>query len=104
MYDAPQGSCLSPALYNVFISDFSLPNDSKLAQFADDTGILKSHEKPRMITACLTESIESVILYFEKWKIKINDNKTEAIFFTRRRAKRFLPPKNFKFNSTAIDW
>ena len=101
---APQGSCLSPALYNIFISDLTIPSDCELAQFADDTGILTSHTNPNVISNRLRISTEAIISYFRKWKIKINTSKTEAIFFTRRRAKRFLPPRKFKFGSTEIEW
>lgn len=42
----PQGSVLSPCLYNLFTADLKVPRDSILAQFADDTGVLSSGKKP----------------------------------------------------------
>lgn len=42
--------------------------------------------------------------YFNRWKIKLNQSKTEAIFFTRRRAARYLPKDTLNLNSTSIEW
>lgn len=101
---APQGSCLSPSLYNIYISDLKVPGDCKLAQFADDTGVLRSDDNPKVISTRLQESVVQIIAFFKKWKIKINASKTEAIFFTRRRAKRFHRVRKLRFDDIVIDW
>ncbi len=100
----PQGSALSPVLYNVYTSDVHLVNGCNLAQFADDTSTYYSHTDPNIVMRKLENSVKRLKVYFEKWKIKVNDAKTQAIFFTKRRATRFLPDRNLCLNSTSIEW
>lgn len=42
--------------------------------------------------------------YYTKWKIKINSNKTQAIFFTRKRKHCFLPNRNLTLLGSDINW
>lgn len=100
----PQGSALSPILYNIYISDLKLSNGCSLAQFADDTGTYYSHRNPKVITRKLVNSVKRFTSYFERWKIKLNESKTEAIFFTKRRAARYLPDSDLNLNSNAVKW
>lgn len=100
----PQGSALSPILYNIYISDLSIKNGCSLAQFADDTNVFYSHSNPRIIIRKLEESVKSMTRYFNQWKIQLNRDKTEAIFFTRRRASRYLPNRNLNLNDASIEW
>lgn len=100
----PQGSGLSPVLYNVYISDLKLKNGCNLAQFADDTSTYFSHRNPRMITQKLENSVKRINTFFKRWKIKLNESKTEAIFFTNRRKSRYLPERDLNINSNSIIW
>ena len=46
----PQGSTMSPALFNIYASDLKLPNSEyQLALFVDDTAIFFSHLEPSPI-------------------------------------------------------
>lgn len=49
-------------------------------------------------------SLNNLNNYFIKWKIKVNENKTQSIFFTRRRATRYLPNRNITLANTEIEW
>lgn len=100
----PQGSALSPVLYNVYTSDICTLNRCNLAQFADDTSIYRSHRNPKVIMRALESSVMRLKNYFEKWKIQVNEAKTQAIFFTKRRAPRFIPTRKLNLNSTHVDW
>lgn len=100
----PQGSALSPLLYNVYITDLKATNGCNLTQFADDTSTYFSHKSPKMITRKLESSVKSINTYFERWKIKLNEGKTEAIYFTKRRAARFLPGSDLNLNPAPIKW
>ena len=44
------------------------------------------------------------LYYFIKIKIKINAEKSQAIFFTRKRSPRNLPNSNLSINDTDIPW
>ena len=100
----PQGSSLSPILYNVYTSDLKTPKNTTLAQFADDTNIMTYHTRPKPIIDTLEKAYRNILNYYYKWKIKINDAKSDSIFFTRRRAKRFLPHRQLQLNNHKIDW
>ena len=84
----PQGSCLSPLLFILFVSD--LPKDPKvnLSKFADDLAVYKSiggkivrrHATPDKDLQNQLYLIEKWCL---KWKLKINLEKTKKMSITR---------------------
>jgi hypothetical protein len=100
----PQGSVLSPSLYNIFNHDIPKHNETESAFYADDTAIFSSNTYPLFVTDALQEHTNSLIKYFDDWKIKINSSKTEAIYFTRRRASRFLPDTHINVNGLSVPW
>ena len=85
-YGVPQGSVLSPVLYNLYIYD--LPKTKcELALFADDTAIFTSSKLVKPIEKKLSSDINTLNKYYNKWKITINNDKTQAIFFSNRKYK-----------------
>ena len=93
-YGVPQGSVLSPILYNLFIHDLPITN-CELALFADDTAIFTSSRFSKAIEKKLSSDVNKLNRFYNKWKIKLNNEKTEAIFFTLRRHKQ-IPSKFLK--------
>lgn len=102
-YGVPQGSVLSPVLYNIFISDFPLHKYCELALFADDTAIYTTSRRQSAITNRLIDYYSKIKSYYHKWKIKINTDKTQAIFCTRR-ITRQLPPEQLMLDNVSISW
>lgn len=101
----PQGSSLSPVLYNIFTSDLTVPdNGTDIALYADDTAIYSSAKYPEDIIRALQQSLNHMKKYFETWKIKINGLKTQAAFFTRRIAHQYLPITDLMFDNNSISW
>lgn len=100
----PQGSCLSPVLYNIFIYDFPLLPSCESSIFADDTAILSSGTIADDILEKLQDSVNNVLNYFNKWNILVNPSKTNAIFFTRKRKPIYLPESKIKVANTDVNW
>ena len=76
----PQGSVLSPTLFDLFINDFidTYPISSK---FADDTAlILKADDnlQPANRTQAAADDIKR---WCDKWRMAVNGSKTEIVLF-----------------------
>lgn len=81
----PQGSILAPFLFNVFVSDIKSPKKSELSMFADDTAVScsASWKNIKTIKRTLENALVKLNSYFNSWKIRINESKTEFIIFTK---------------------
>ena len=97
----PQGSVLSPTLYNFFTSDLRI-TESEKAFFADDTCLYVSGKSPQKIVKKLNRASEQLSDFATKWKIKLNENKTNAAFFTRRTSPRWLPTDGVTIRNSTL--
>lgn len=102
-YGVPQGCVLSPTLYNIYTYDIPTIEDCDIAQFADDTAFYTSSRFAKQIIRRLEKGAKKLLKYFKKWKIRLNETKTQAIFFTNRRTRQ-LPTRKFKIGTSEIDW
>lgn len=100
----PQGSSLSPILYNIFISDLPKPPNCELGLYADDTALISSSNCPKEIINNIENGFRMIKSFYYKWKIKINIDKTKAIFFSRKRKPCHLPHRNLKLYNNEIAW
>lgn len=100
----PQGSCLSPTLYNIYTSDVPTLDNCEIAMYADDSAVLCSSECPLKITHNLETALDKLTAHYNKWKIQINPSKTQATYFTNRRAQRYLPQRNLRHNNSELEW
>jgi hypothetical protein len=81
----PQGSILGPALFNYYINDLPEFEKTETALYADDTAIY-AHSFYAQAAATQNQiHINQILKYFQKWKLKLNENKTETITFARKR-------------------
>ena len=108
-YGLPQGSCLSPVLFKIYITDFleelAQRPDISIYKFADDGTVkITANNSP----ACV-EKMNHVLDYLQKWtkkwKMKINcdRNKTEIICFHTAEGDRQLIPESFTFGKETIN-
>lgn len=81
----PQGSVLGPLLLIIFINDAPKIKDVKESIFADDKLMYTSSFRIGAICKRLQRAFDANKRYFHKWKIRLNNSKSEAIIFTRRR-------------------
>ncbi|KXJ75371.1 hypothetical protein RP20_CCG011846 [Aedes albopictus] len=103
-FGVPQGSVLSPTLYNIFSADIVQMEGVQYYLFADDTGFLVSHRDANVVVDKLQQAQDAILEYQRKWKVKVNPAKSQAIYFTRRRSPRYLPQTQVSCNGVDIPW
>jgi hypothetical protein len=97
----PQGSVLSITLYNLYINDTHQTPGVNLALFADDTCLYATDRKQGYVLRKIQRVLNSMATRCEPWNIKINEDKTRAIYFTRRNRP---PDILLKFNGRNISF
>jgi hypothetical protein len=72
----PQGSVLSPTLYNIYINDTPQTPVVHLALFADDTCLYATERKEGYVLRKLQRGLDAIEKWCEHWNININEEKT----------------------------
>lgn len=80
----PQGSCLSPQLFAVYINDMPLLPSAKVALFADDTLFYASGTTNNNAVGNLQRQLDHVQPWLNLWRIIVSASKTTAIFFSNK--------------------
>jgi hypothetical protein len=75
----PQGSVLAPTLYSLYIND----TPAAPALFADDTFVYATEKHERRVLNQLHHGLTAVGSWCQCWNIKINEGKTQAIYFSK---------------------
>ena len=79
----PQGSVLSPLLFNIFLSDINSGVVCEKIKFADDGIVWISEDNPQELALCMTKDRQSISKLTYKWRMKLIAGKTEYVLFTR---------------------
>lgn len=82
----PQGSPLSPLLYNIYSYDITQhqnasENDTYILQYADDTVIISHHKTITNVIENLQLKILETEEWFNKWRLIPNPSKSQFIIF-----------------------
>lgn len=78
-FGVPLGSVISPCLYNIFTSVMPRHKDCERALYADNTALYTESRFIKTIESRLKNCYKNIYSYFKKWKIKVNNEKTQAI-------------------------
>lgn len=97
----PQGSPISPVLYNIYTADIPQTPQTKIALYADDTAIFATAKYIHLVVRNLKTHMQQLTDWYDKWKIKLNTNKTQIINISRKRDR---PATPFTINNSEIEW
>jgi hypothetical protein len=81
--EVPEGSVLSPTLYNMYIHVYDDPQTPGvyLALFVDDTFLYATDRKEGFVVRKLQLGLSSLETWCERWNIKINEDKRGDLHF-----------------------
>ena len=79
----PQGSSLSCTLFLIFLNDLPKELKSEKGQYADDLSFWQTQNKVGTCAILLNEDLAKLERYCQKWKLKINYNKTVYTIFSK---------------------
>jgi hypothetical protein len=95
----PQGSVLAPVLYRLYINDVPAAPGIHLSLFADDTCVYATEKHERRVLNKLQRGLIAVGSWCHRWNIKINEGKSQAIYFSRRRR---MPEDDLQLNGRNV--
>ena len=79
----PQGSCLGPVIFNVFLNDiFHFIEHCRLANYADDNTLSTSAKHLDVVTAALISDTNNAINWFTSNFMQANPQKFQIMFMT----------------------
>ena len=82
----PQGSVLSPTLFNIYINDVTKTvENSSMALFADDIAIWNRNKSIDILGHDLQSDLHKIESWSNLWKLKLSVPKTKAMVFTKKR-------------------
>lgn len=100
----PQGSLLGPVLFNIFINDMPRTEKVELALYADDTALITQSRRGFLASNRLQAALDNLEEWYEKWRVKINVSKSNAVLFTKKIKKEHIRTTEVTLFEEVIPW
>ncbi|KAJ8913997.1 hypothetical protein NQ315_012020 [Exocentrus adspersus] len=84
----PQGTVLSPHLFNIYTSDLPRTDRTSMSLYADDTVLAAQSTEAATAGRYLQRATDELEEWCNRWKVAINADKSTGIIFTRRPTQR----------------
>ena len=98
----PQGSALSPLLFNIMMIDLPLIEGVEVMDFADDIAITTTTKTIEEAGELIERAIRAIEVWTRRWKLTINPHKSKAMCFTKQKVMDRLPA--LLIEDESIDW
>ncbi|KAJ8911161.1 hypothetical protein NQ315_013015, partial [Exocentrus adspersus] len=98
----PQGTVLSPHLFNIYTSDLPRTDRTSMSLYADDTVLAAQSTEAAMAGMYLQRATDELEEWCNRWKVAINADKSTGIIFTRRPTQKRA--HEVTINGEAIQW
>lgn len=84
------------------MADFKPKSGTEIALYADDTAMIVKGKLSNAIVGKLMKNLHTCIKYYNKWKIKINTDKTQAILFPFNKSPKRIQTTQLKNDNVTI--
>ncbi|MEW8544970.1 MAG: reverse transcriptase domain-containing protein [Candidatus Thiodiazotropha sp.] len=79
----PQGSVISPVLFNIFLQDIYKNISCQKVKFADDGTIWSLGTDTKVLSKTVEQELQKIFEWTLKWRMKLSPEKTEICLFSR---------------------
>ena len=98
----PQGSILSPTLFNIMLYDLPQVEGVDVIDYADDIAITATAKSIEEVTALIENALRKLEEWTDRWQLAINPLKSKAMCFTKQKVLENLP--SLLIGDSAIEW